>query len=157
MRESQQSADAVIDQQHKAIIVMCERLASALVKPEQMVEITASRMQLASLLHANLVLEEAAIFGPLRSRPKVDRPSSFDHIEAEAADLRPRYSEHVRKWNGVAIQDAPSRYAIAAGLLIRDMRSHLQFKQSVLPSWRADIADWAKQRERPSRSPSAQV
>jgi hypothetical protein len=128
-------AFAEIDRQHREVLAACDHLTSLSRSAENVGEIASLRMRLAGLLQANLTLEEREIFSPLRTRQTADRPRLFEEIEVQAADLRRRYSEHIRLWNAVAIQQAPGAYAAGAAKLIRDVGDHLKLKRSVFPEW----------------------
>lgn len=134
------TSKVAIEQQHVAIMKCCNALADTLAPSESIEDIGKARMHLAKLLHENLVLEEAALNGPIRRLPIAKRPMGFSELGAEAADLRRRYTEHVGRWSTSEMSRDRQGYAASAIALISDVTRHLERKRSLLPAWWTAIA-----------------
>lgn len=136
MHDSLPSAALTIDEQHREIVACCDELLNVIVLESPVAEVGRIRLRLAGLLHANLALEESEIMGPLRRLPTNQRARDFARVTDEAANLRARYSEHVRAWSLATIADDPRGYGRDASSLIQQMKAHLRRKQLLLPGWK---------------------
>jgi hypothetical protein len=136
MYDTSSSAMPTIDQQHREIVACCDELLDVIALESRAAEIGRIRLRLASLLQANLVLEESEVMGPLRRLTTDQRPRDFADMADEAANLRARYSEHVRAWSLTTIVHDHEAYRRDVSSLIRQMKSHLRRKQSLLPDWK---------------------
>ena len=135
MHDSLASATLTIDQQHRAIVACCDELLDVIALESPVAAVGRIRLRLASLLHANLASEERELMEPLRRLPINQRPRDFAGMCDEAANLRARYSEHVRAWNLATIANDHRSYRRDASSLVRQMKSHLRRKQLLLPDW----------------------
>jgi hypothetical protein len=140
MYDTPSSATPTIDQQHREIVACCDELLDVIALESRAAEIGRIRLRLASLLQANLVLEESEVMGPLRRLAVDQRPRDFADMADEAANLRARYSEHVRAWNLTKIAHDNEAYRRDASSLIRRMKSHLRRKQLLLPGWKRALS-----------------
>lgn len=137
-------AKAAIGQQHDAIIDCCSILLSHLRADASIDEIGKARMQLARLLHENVIAEEAAINGPIRRLSIAERPLHFVELGAEAGDLRRRYTDHVGYWSMPEIIKDREGYAASVTALVVEVTGHLGRKKAAFPRWWQAIAHIGK-------------
>lgn len=140
MPHSEQAALLTIDQQYVAIEACCDELIIASGAPADIPALGQLRMRLAGLLQANLAAEESQVNAPCRRLPVDKRPPQFTDLANEAAQLRARYSEHVRRWSLGTIAADSIGYASDARNLVQGMRYHLIKKRRLLPDWRNALA-----------------
>lgn len=136
MNPHEPASTLTIEQQYAAILAYCDDLLLIVRGAAPIGDVGRVRIRLATLLHANLSLEEASLIGPVRRLAVSERPARFSALGIEAAELRCHYSDHVGRWSLSQIADDRVAYTSAVNELVARVKAHVAKKQAVLPAWR---------------------